>query len=129
MWEEHEDCKEVIKQGWGGDVTGLDNWETLISKVKNCKETLQLWHKRTFKNANIEIRRLKQNAQARLDQASSEIDWAEVKNLQGRIDGLWKQEEIYWGQRSRIKNGYNGGIVILNFSMLLQYNGGTEIEF
>lgn len=85
MWEEHEDCKEVIKQGWGGEVTGLDKWETLLSKVKNCKETLQLWHKRTFKNANIEIRRLKQNAQARLDQASSEIDWAKVKNLQAEL--------------------------------------------
>lgn len=31
------------------------------------------------------------------------MDWNEVKILREEIDNLWRKEERYWGQRSRVK--------------------------
>lgn len=57
----------------------------------------------TFKNAEKEIRRCKENLSALISNSHRNINWGEVKSIHKQIDELWKQEEIYWGQRSWIK--------------------------
>lgn len=71
--------------------------------MKNCNRTLQEWHRKTFKNAEVEIRRLKLVIEDRMRGDNNNVNWTEIKNLQGEIDKLWKQGEIFWGQCSRVK--------------------------
>lgn len=102
-WEDHQDCKEVVNQGWLGDMHGQEEWSSLLNRTKNCKKHLLLWHKRTFKKAADEIERLKRIIAVQMEKHQSEIDWEEIKLLQNMIDKLWQQEETFWGQRSRLK--------------------------
>lgn len=36
-------------------------------------------------------------------QNGGRADWREIKRVQDQIEKLWKQDEIFWGQRSRLK--------------------------
>lgn len=73
----------------------------LLDRSKSCKRSLQKWHQKTFKRADVEIAKLK--GQLAVLQNVGRPDWREIKRVQEQIANLWKQEEIYWGQRSRLK--------------------------
>lgn len=61
------------------------------------------WHVKIFKNAAKEINKKKANLQELLNHLHDQVDWNEVNTLEHDIDKLWRQEEKYWGQRSRLK--------------------------
>lgn len=103
FWEEHEDCKDVVKQGWVEGEGSSDTWKSLLNKTNSCRAHLQRWHRSTFKNAQEEISKLKKVIAAKLEYSCSNTDWAEIKEIQRQIEKLWKQEEVLWGQRSRLK--------------------------
>lgn len=46
---------------------------------------------------------LQQRIQTIQSSHATEEEWQELKELQLRVKVLWKQEEVYWNQRSRIK--------------------------
>lgn len=102
-WEEHEECKATIQEGWKSGEQNMDPWENILTKSKACKRNLQRWHRKTFRRADEEIRRLKQRLNWLLNLQSTQIDWNEIGELKKKIAELWKQEEIYWSQRSRLK--------------------------
>lgn len=103
FWENHEDCKNVVQQGWiKGSVEG-SVWRTLMNRTKTCRKELMGWQFVAFKNAETEIRKCKEKLSDILNRAHRDIDWGVVKELQKNIDELWKQEEAYWGQRSRVR--------------------------
>lgn len=103
FWEEEEECGQIIQASWAPAQGGEDPWTKLAQNFKSCSKNLQKWHKEKFKRADTEIFALKK----RLNQIQlvdhSQIDWDEIKGIKARIAALWKQEEIFWGQRSRIK--------------------------
>lgn len=92
-----------MQLGWNKGAERENGWETLLEKTKACRSELQKWQKVTFKRADQEINRLKGVLNALLNQQSANTDWNRVKEIQRQIEVLWKQEETYWGQRSRIK--------------------------
>lgn len=77
-----------------------DCWTIFQQKANNCKRALQSWNKTTFKNTAVEISKLKIQLQKLLNDSNSNSNWEEVKKIRKEIDGLWKQEEMYWGQRA-----------------------------
>lgn len=58
-WNDHDDCKKVVSQGWTGPPTNPDNWKDTIQRMKTCKRHLSSWQKTTFKAADREISKLK----------------------------------------------------------------------
>lgn len=74
-----------------------------MAKSKTCKRRLQNWHKLEFKWADVEIRRLKGVLSELLDMSADVADWGKIKEIQEQIKALWKREEMYWFQRSRVK--------------------------
>lgn len=103
FWDDHEECKEIIKQGWSLGEEQDDKWEDFIRRTKGCQKNLQEWHKRTFKRADNDIFKLKMQLAEMTSGNTDQVDWAEVKKIQRTIDELWRREEKYWGQRSRLK--------------------------
>lgn len=103
FWEEHPDCRDVIRKGWVG-LTEEDNpWKKYIERANSCKRELQRWHKKQFKRADEEIYKLKERLKGILNNDQHSAHWSEVQDIQNKIKELWKREEIYWFQRSRIK--------------------------
>lgn len=68
-----------------------------------CKRRLQRWNKVEFKRADLEIAVLKGELSGLLNQSDSFPDCNRIYYLQNQIKALWKREEIYWSQRSRVK--------------------------
>ena len=89
FWEDHEQCTDVVKQGWGSGALDQGVWENVIEKSKACKRELMAWNKRTFKNASKEIGKLKRYLTELLNQQSSEVDWGKVKEVREEIHKLW----------------------------------------
>lgn len=103
FWVEHNECKSVIDKEWSADANDSDPWETIKKKLQNCQKALQCWHKKTFRKADDAIREKKNTLQSLLNGNQSMHDLDEAKRIQKDIDGLWKQDELFWQQRSRIK--------------------------
>lgn len=85
------------------DQTSISSWHNLLSKSENCKNSLTTWSKSKFKRADLEINILTQRIQVLQNNHVSEEEWHELQELQKKIKLLWKHEEIYWNQRSRVK--------------------------
>lgn len=45
FWEEKEECREVVLQGWGKGAVEGSAWETLTSKSKTCRAELMSWQR------------------------------------------------------------------------------------
>lgn len=102
-WEENEECRATVQEGWNCSNTIEDPWGNVLAKVKSCKKGLQKWHHKTFRRVDEEIGRLKRRLYWLLDQDGFLIDCGEVRDIKKQVANLWKQEEIYWSQRSRLK--------------------------
>ncbi|XP_057747939.1 uncharacterized protein LOC130967135 [Arachis stenosperma] len=103
FWAEHEECKEVIKKGWQQDEGNRNYWGKFIRKRNRCIRELMEWSKRKFKRADKELERKKAELHHIQENDMSERDQRRERELKNQISELWKQEEKYWGQRSRLK--------------------------
>ena len=95
FWEDHTECKEVVRRGWEWGHSGLDSWSTVMEKSRSCKQELVQWNHATFKNATTEIRNLKKQLSNLMNAQESEVDWDRVKTIRQQITQLWNQEEKY----------------------------------
>lgn len=91
----------MIKEEWLKVDERADPWISLSKKIKACKCSLQMWHKRVFKRADEESIKLKRTLNHLLNQEGADVK--SIKGVQVRIKELWKQEDLFWCQRSRVK--------------------------
>ncbi|XP_072080884.1 uncharacterized protein [Arachis hypogaea] len=103
-WEDHDECENVIRRGWGREGRSEDeNWNKLIKRMEGSKRELRKWSKVIFKRADHEIERMKARLQEIMSSDLAEERQEEIKELKRRTTFLWKQEKKFWGQRVRIK--------------------------
>nr|XP_025616646.1 uncharacterized protein LOC112708946 [Arachis hypogaea] len=71
--------------------------------MRNCKEELKKWNKRTLKRTDQEISRLKEELKKLRDSDLTQEEQEKIQQIKENIAALWKQKEKYWGQRARLK--------------------------
>lgn len=103
FWQYHLAFDTVSSQSWNSIPDNYSSWADLLAKVKKSSLDMVKWHKKTFSNAQKEIELLGLELQRVLNNAHHSEQWSHVAQIRKRIDELWKQEELYWGQRSRVK--------------------------
>lgn len=107
LWEEDKDCALIINEGWSLEPNAEqrieDPWDSVLKRTRKCAKALTNWHKEKFANAPLEISDLKKRLTLLQNADHARFDWEEVHQIKRRIKELWRQEEIFWGQRSRIK--------------------------
>lgn len=103
FWAEHEECFGVVEKKWNQGIEDSEPWGQIRGKLKASQKALQGWHSKTFKKADEEICKLKRELHLLLDQEEQLRDVERIRSLQRQIDVLWAQEEMFWGQRARIK--------------------------
>lgn len=103
FWADHEECQQIVSQGWTIGVGEESPWESLKLKLEKCKKRLVEWQKITFKRADEEISILKKKLEGLISQEGQCSNSQEISVVQRRIDDLWHQEELFWSQRSRLK--------------------------
>lgn len=101
LWLERQDRFDLIKWAWQR-TNSARAIQDLEPKLNECKRSLIEWSRRTFKHNVLEINKAKQTLKSMGKGTLSEDEQGEERALKSRIDTLWKQEEIYWRQRSRV---------------------------
>ncbi|KAJ1419084.1 Zinc finger, CCHC-type [Sesbania bispinosa] len=101
--EEHEDCPKIVREGWEAKPEHEDKWENFGKKSRKCRLALQRWNSKTFKRADHQLFKLKEQLRDLQNQTGNEKNWKEIQEVRAQINNLWKQEEAYWAQRSRVK--------------------------
>lgn len=76
----------MVNNGWVDSGSPDGNWNVFSRKAKNCKCALSSWHSKTFKNAAVEISKLKNKLQIVLNDAYSSSHLDEVKRIRSEID-------------------------------------------
>lgn len=123
FWDNREDCKKTVMEGWNNSNGSGSTWEDYEARSKACKRHLISWQKNTFSAADKEITKLKQELAYLNDRPHNDIDWMHVAALKTKINQLWKQEEMYWGMRSRIKWAKWGG---QKYKVFPRHHGSKE---
>lgn len=80
-----------------------DAWNSFLDKAKSCQRGLVKWHKKEFRRADEQILKLKQRLSVLINQSHQHQNWEDIRTIKVRIAELWKQEEKFWCQRSRVK--------------------------
>ncbi|KAF7828452.1 reverse transcriptase [Senna tora] len=101
-WMEHKDFTGILQQSWSRD-NDADNWAKWRRNGNNFQQAVQDWSKKTFKRADGEITKLKLKLQHLCNTPHSEENAKQIMEIKKKIDDLWKQEEMYWHARSRVK--------------------------
>ncbi|KAF7824555.1 reverse transcriptase [Senna tora] len=101
-WMEHEDFTGILQRSWSRD-NDADNWAKWRRNGNNFQQAVQDWSKKTFKRADGEITKLKLKLQHLCNTPHSEENAKQIMEIKKKIDDLWKQEEMYWHARSRVK--------------------------
>ncbi|XP_072080829.1 uncharacterized protein [Arachis hypogaea] len=103
FWNDHKEREEIIKMSWKKDEHSNNEWGRLLKKIRNRKKNLRNWSRNTFARADIEINKLKAELQKLQEAELNEEQQAQRCQIKERISQLWRQEEKYWGMRSKLK--------------------------
>jgi len=98
-WMEDQECREIIKRIWNGNIL---NENSFSDKIQEVSKELATWSKDKFPNASIRIRELKRTLTKITNRTSGSFSKEEPQNIVNQLDKLWRQEEKYWGLRSHI---------------------------
>ncbi|XP_062016492.1 uncharacterized protein LOC133732898 [Rosa rugosa] len=101
MWAQHQDCKNIINQGWSRPSTGNPLNQVALKIVETGKQ-LMTWHRGVFEHAKIEMRLIQEKMDEIMRQPFSEVQYEEHRQLHTRYSELLAQQETYWRQRSRV---------------------------
>ncbi|XP_071939813.1 uncharacterized protein [Coffea arabica] len=93
-WLKHKEVGELISREWGRQQDGSRCFK-LHQKIKSCRFALLNWNRQRNNNAKNEIRELRQKWHA------NRI--GKVRELKKRLEEAYKREEVFWGQKARIK--------------------------
>ncbi|XP_073049463.1 uncharacterized protein [Primulina eburnea] len=90
--------RKVITRGWGA----TDSHRTLVDRLSICKLTLQTWAevRVSFNPKKLKSKRIELNCLRTSEHWNSSNN--KIRKLEGEVEKLSSQEELYWRQRSRI---------------------------
>lgn len=54
VWTELQECEQLIRNSWDIQIQGSNAFK-LVKKLRNCREELRLWSKKTIPNNRTEI--------------------------------------------------------------------------
>ncbi|KAI9116796.1 hypothetical protein K1719_012162 [Acacia pycnantha] len=102
-WVQHDDFLEIVHEGWNGaDEISDDKVLELINRLDACREKLILWSKKAFPNFRKLISHLRRSLSNCHRGCMSAVKLSEAEELVRQIEDVWRKEEVYWWQRSRL---------------------------
>ncbi|CAL1410408.1 unnamed protein product [Linum trigynum] len=106
-WLQKEECHEIVNRNW--DAVGLCE-----DRMRKCEKELETWAKQMYQDQNKRLMEIQKRLEEILlnDRADDIIE--EEKCLMNELASIWKDEELFWSQRSRI-NGLQKGDQNTNF--------------
>ncbi|KAM2080248.1 hypothetical protein ACFX1T_034032 [Malus domestica] len=100
-WLIDSDCASVISNAWNENCHGSFSSRWLF-KLNCCRSALTKWSSSKFKNNRKEINKHLAALERINDIPDQAIQISNKKSIESQLGDLWRKEECYWLQRSRI---------------------------
>ena len=100
-WVQYKEVGEIISREWGKQQEG-SRFFKLHQKIKSCRVALLNWHRQRDTNAKKEIRELKQRL-AKVQGDGYANKNGKMRVLKKELKEAYKREEVYWGQKARVR--------------------------
>ncbi|XP_012859003.1 PREDICTED: uncharacterized protein LOC105978134 [Erythranthe guttata] len=107
MWASRSDCEEIVQRVWDS-TDRLDDITELLQRTTDCRMALMQWNKFAVKAPDKEIKIVKQRINELRGMRQSTAIRDECSELQGHLEKLIGDKDMYWRQRSKaqwIKDG------------------------
>ncbi|CAL1406927.1 unnamed protein product [Linum trigynum] len=96
VWQQHQDIKHVIGQGWRSKQS-----RGVLDRIANCETKLKLWSQEVFGTMKSRKQRL-EKALAKLEKLNMTAALvSQCQDLETELNEILEQEELLWKQRSR----------------------------
>ncbi|XP_071916173.1 uncharacterized protein [Coffea arabica] len=105
-WLQYREVEGLIQEAWGKNQVG-SRAVRISRKIKQCRMSLSAWSRTLKLNSRMEIKRIKEEIQAARTRNGSD-NKETIRMLRKQLSNAYKQEELYWNQRARIKWLQNG---------------------
>ncbi|CAL9001860.1 unnamed protein product, partial [Prunus brigantina] len=101
QWAEDGNCKRVIERAWRpmAQHPRIIEW---TKNLKSCRRELLKWSRDNHHNNRKMIATLLEELDGKQTAASVRSNLGDQDLLKTEIGRLWKNEELYWKQRSRV---------------------------
>ncbi|XP_012847996.1 PREDICTED: uncharacterized protein LOC105967956 [Erythranthe guttata] len=104
MWLRRDECKGIVQNHWS-DEQILNPIEDMLDKTDSCKLSLLSWSRSDATNPKKQIAKIhKRLAQITMSEVS-EAEASEAILLKNELEKLYGYWDIYWRQRSRVREG------------------------
>ncbi|KAM1060771.1 hypothetical protein ACFX2B_025120 [Malus domestica] len=99
-WNHDEQCSEVVRQEWERTHNGAPA-HILVSNLRKVKFGLLQWRKKSGRNEQNEICRLKEELRSAYQQPV--FDGVRIRAMETEFKQAIKIEETYWRTKSRVQ--------------------------
>ncbi|KAL6126472.1 hypothetical protein ACLB2K_074521 [Fragaria x ananassa] len=100
FWNEHTECIPLIREVWKYEHMASP-MQNLISNLGASCQALKKWSQTAFPTSHAQVRSLVKDLEALYNFENVDIA-PEAKEITESISSLWRRDELYWQQRSRI---------------------------
>lgn len=95
-WRQKPDFEEAIARGWNGDIH--QNFISVSDRIWKCRQELSRWKRGNNTNSEKEIQRIKD---LEVEISKTDPDNQRMHFLKRRLSEAYRDEELYWKERSR----------------------------
>ncbi|CAL1384015.1 unnamed protein product [Linum trigynum] len=100
-WLNKEECEEIINRNW-------ENGSNCAEKLANCENELRSWARQVYKDQNQRALDIQKRLTELLELDRDEGIVQEEKDLMAELAAIWKDEELFWSQRSGVNWIHHG---------------------
>lgn len=99
-WLQWGDIDEVVDRDWKRDQEGTTMYK-VCSRIKTCRVDLLKWSKGVITNSRKQITDLKLEMEE-MSRWGGDWHWQHWYHLKRRLHEAYRNEKVYWSQKSRI---------------------------
>ncbi|KAL0300383.1 UNVERIFIED_CONTAM: hypothetical protein Scaly_3048700 [Sesamum calycinum] len=95
MWTQSEECEDIVKDTWCGEVEG-DAGSRILWCTRRVQEELIRWDRERFGHVRRHVRELEAKLEAYAKDPTSASDNSKRRALRGKLDEFLTRKEILW---------------------------------
>ncbi|KAL0325213.1 UNVERIFIED_CONTAM: hypothetical protein Sradi_5090600 [Sesamum radiatum] len=115
MWTRSEECEDIVKDSWCGEVEGDARSRILQRTRRVVLEELIRWDRERFGHVRRRVRKLEEKLEAYVKDPISASDNSKRRALRGELDEFLTRKEILWKHRAKLSSFEKGIGTLLTF--------------
>lgn len=100
-WIGKPGVEETVRNSWENECIGSPIHQ-VACKIKNCPLALLEWNRMHHTNSAARIKAIREEM-GQIKEEGGDRDWCKWSDLKNQLENAYKEEELYWQQKSRVQ--------------------------